>query len=70
MAKYLVEYTRTEIVRERVFIEADSAAEAQEAVETYDFDNSYSYETDSFRWEVSDVEVVEEVLEDEEEEES
>ena len=60
MAKYLIEYTRTEIVKERVVIEADSQEEAVRLVEEYEFDNSESYETDSLRWEVSDVEFVRE----------
>ncbi len=60
MAKYLIEYTRTEIVKERVVIEADSPEEAVQVVEEYEFDNSESYETDSLRWEVSDVEFVRE----------
>ena len=60
MAKYLIEYTRTEIVKERVVIEADSQEEAVRLVEEYEFDNSESYETDSLHWEVSDVEFVRE----------
>ena len=56
MAKFLIEYTKTEITRERVWIEADTVEEAVQAVEEYEFDNSDSYEVDSLRWEVSDVE--------------
>ena len=60
MAKYLIEYTRTEVVKERIEIEADSPEEAVELVEEYNFDNSESWEVDSLRWEVSDVEFVRE----------
>ena len=56
MAKFLIEYTKTEITRERVWIEADSVAEAVRVVEEYEFDNSEAYEVDSLRWELGDVE--------------
>jgi hypothetical protein len=57
MPQFLIEYTKTEVTRERVWIEADSPAEALRVVEEYEFDNSESYEVDSLRWEISDAEV-------------
>ncbi|UIS25305.1 hypothetical protein [Erythrobacter phage vB_EliS-L02] len=65
MPKVLIEYTKTEITRERIWVEADNAADAVQGVEEYEFDNSEAYEVDSLRWEISDVEAVE-VEEDEE----
>ena len=59
MPKILIEYTKTEITREQIWVEADSPSEALKAVEEYEFDNSEAYETDSIRWEVSDVEIIE-----------
>lgn len=59
MPMFLLEYTKTEITREQIWIGADTAEEALKAVEEYEFDNSEAYETDSIRWEVSDVEIVE-----------
>ena len=59
MPKVLIEYTKTEITRERIWVEADSAADAVQGVEEYEFDNSDAYEVDSIRWEISDVEAVE-----------
>lgn len=54
---FAVEYTVTEVTRQRILIEADSAEEARLAVETYEFDNTNQQQIDSYRWEVSDVEV-------------
>jgi len=59
MPKVLIEYTKTEVTRERIWVEADSVEEAVTGVEEYEFDNSEAYEVDSIRWEVSDVEAVE-----------
>lgn len=59
MPKILVEYTKTEITRERLWVEADSPEDAVEGVENYEFDNSDAYEVDSLRWELDDVEVIE-----------
>lgn len=61
MPKFLVEYTKTERTRERIVVEAETMAEAVEAVETYEIDNSDAYEVDSLEWSVSDVEAVEEM---------
>lgn len=58
MARFLIEYTRTEVVRERVLIDADTPEEAVTAVEEYQFDNSLAYQTDSFCWELEDVTLV------------
>jgi hypothetical protein len=57
MPQILIEYTKTEVTRERVWIEADSPAEALRVVEEYEFDNSDAYEVDSLRWEISDASV-------------
>lgn len=65
MPKVLIEYTKTEVTRERIWVEADNAADAVQGVEEYEFDNSDAYEVDSIRWEISDVEAVE--VEDESE---
>lgn len=67
MPKVLVEYTVTEITRERLWVEADSGDDAIEAVENYEIDNSDSYQVDSICWELSDAEVVEIEAEEEDE---
>lgn len=63
MAKYVIEYTKTEVTRERVEIEADTPQEALREVEEYEFDNSEAWYVDSLRWEVSEVEVIRQVAE-------
>lgn len=60
MAHYTIEYTKTERVRERIIIEADSPEEALRVVEEYEFDNSNAWETDSLEWSLSDAEIVKE----------
>lgn len=60
MAEYIIEYTKTERVRERIAIDADSPEEALRIVEEYEFDNCDSWETDSIEWFVSDAEIVKE----------
>ena len=61
MAKYVIEYTKTEITRERVEIEADTPEEALREVEEYEFDSSEASYVDSLCWEVSEVEVIRQV---------
>ncbi len=55
MAKFTIEFTKTEVTRERLIVEADSLAEAIQAVEDYEVDNSDSWFVDSLQWDVSDV---------------
>lgn len=59
MPQILIEYTKTEVTRERVWVEAASPAEALRIVERYEFDNSQSYEVASLSWEISDTSVEE-----------
>jgi hypothetical protein len=61
VAKYVIEYTKTEITRERVEIEADTPEEALREVEEYEFDSSEASYVDSLCWEVSEVEVIRQV---------
>lgn len=58
MAKFTIEYTVTEVTRQRIVIEADSVEEAIEAVETYEFDNSDQWQVDSLQWSIDNVEAV------------
>jgi len=55
MAMHLIQYTRTEVTQNRVFVEADSLAEAVALVEEYEFDDSNEYQVQSFENTVSDV---------------
>ncbi len=56
MPTYKIRMTVTERTRQVALIEADSEAEAIEAVESYDFDNSLLEFDDSLEWLVSEVE--------------
>lgn len=60
MPAFIIEYTKTERTRERITINAETAEEARELVEEYNFDNSESWEVDSLEWSVSDAEIVKE----------
>ena len=57
MKRFVVQYTATDITREEVIIEAESAEEAQRIVEEYEFDNSDSRQVECFEFSVSDVEL-------------
>jgi len=58
MAKFLIEYIAIEKTRQRIEVEADTAEEARQIVEEYNFDNSESWETDCLTWEIDEVEFV------------
>lgn len=58
MRHFVVEYTVTEVTRQRISILADSAQEALEAVEGYEFDNTDQYEVNSLMWSISSAEVI------------
>lgn len=58
MPEFKVEFTKTQITRHEITIEADSAEEAMELVDQYEIDFSEATEIDSFKWEISDAEIV------------
>ena len=62
MTTHTIYYTKTEITRACVEVEADSLAEAIELVETYEFDNSDEYEVDSLEYSVAEVSTQRNVL--------
>lgn len=55
MAEFKLKYTLTEITERELFVEAENLEEAIAALESYEVDTSDSYQTDSMRWEISDV---------------
>lgn len=58
MPKFFVDYTKTQVTRERVVIEAESQEEAVRLVEEYEFDNSEAWEIESIEWSIDNVEAV------------
>ena len=58
MPKFTMKYTLTEVTERQVEIEADNEEDAIEAMENYEADTSDSYQVNSIRWEIEDVEVV------------
>jgi hypothetical protein len=58
MPKFFVDYTVTEVTRQRVVVEAESAEQARELMDEYEVDLSESWQIDSMKYEVDYVEVV------------
>jgi hypothetical protein len=58
MPKILIEYTKTEVTRQQVWIEADTPTEALRMVSEYDSDDSEPYQVACLLSKISDVEVV------------
>lgn len=58
MPQFTVEYTVTETTRRRVIVAAESSEEAAELVTEYDADLYDSWQVDSMKYEIADVEVV------------
>ena len=58
MPQFTVEYTATEITRERTVVEADTPEEAVRLVEEYEHDNSSDTFVSSLSCEFSDAKVV------------
>lgn len=56
MKEFTIDYTQTEITRQRVRITANSLQEALAIVESHDFDNSYAEEIDILETSFSDAE--------------
>lgn len=58
MPKFTMKYTLTEVTERQVEVEADNEEDAIEAMQNYEVDTSDSYQVNSIRWEIEDIEVV------------
>lgn len=54
MPTFTIEMTVTEITRQSIDVEAESAEEALRLVEEYEIDNSTAIQIGSFEWSISD----------------
>lgn len=63
MPKFTIEYTATEVIRQRIEIEAENEQEALDIIEDHAFDNSFAWDHGSPEWTASKPEIVKDDVE-------